>query len=96
MPRRRAVLAAALLFACLPTPPTVRAGQEDRSPPADSIFVNGQIWTGDPRKPRAQAIAVRGTRIVRLGSDRQIEALAGRGSVRVDLRGRFVFPGFID
>lgn len=95
MPSRRALLAATLLAVSLPGVPAELSGEE-RKPPADTVFVNGRVWTGDPAKPQAQAVAVRGTRIVRLGSDRQIEALAGRGTVRVDLRGRYVFPGFID
>jgi hypothetical protein len=64
--------------------------------PADRIFVNGDLWTGDPRRPRAQALAVAGTRLLAVGSDQEVRALAGPRTAVVDLAGRFVCPGFID
>ncbi len=63
---------------------------------ADRIFVNGRIWTGEPGKALAQALAVRGSTVLKLGSTSEIRALAGKGTDVIDLRGRFVAPGFID
>jgi predicted amidohydrolase YtcJ len=64
--------------------------------PADLILTGGVIWTGDDASPRAEALAIRGERIMAVGSDREIRALAGSSSRRIDLAGRFVTPGFID
>ena len=63
---------------------------------ADRIFVNGRIWTGEPGKPPAQALAVRGATLLEIGTSEAIRKLAGKGTGVVDLRGRFVSPGFID
>lgn len=64
--------------------------------PADRIFVNGRIWTGDARKPRAEAIALRGEWIAAVGSEADVRRVAGPKTEVVDLKGRFVAPGFND
>ena len=63
---------------------------------ADRIFVNGRIWTGDPSRPRVEALAVRGTSILAVGKTADIRGLAEKATDVVDLKGRFVCPGFID
>ncbi len=63
---------------------------------ADLILVNGRVWTADSARAWATALAVRGDRLVAVGSD--VEALRHRGGDTrvIDLRGQFVSPGFID
>ena len=39
---------------------------------ADRIFVNGRIWTGEPGKPPAQALAVRGATLLEIGTSEAI------------------------
>src|SRR5262249_51325992 len=63
---------------------------------ADRVFLHGRIWTADPARPRAQAIALAGDRILAVGSDAEVLRAAGPGAARVELRGRFVAPGFND
>lgn len=63
---------------------------------ADRIWVGGRIFTAERDRTWAKAIAVRGGRIVAVGTDAQAERWAGRRTRRVDLRGRVVVPGFID
>ena len=82
---------ALLLFA-----PAAGAGEQPPPARADLIYVNGRIWTGEASKPTAQALAVRGTRILALGTDLEIAHLSGPGTGITDLKGRWVFPGFID
>jgi predicted amidohydrolase YtcJ len=65
-------------------------------PPAELILVNGRIYTLDAQKPWAQALAIRGDRILAVGGDREIRALAGPRTRVVDLRGKFALPGFND
>lgn len=65
-------------------------------PPADLVLHGGNIITVDPADRIAQAVAVRGTKIVAVGSDAQVMALAGPATRKVDLRGRAVTPGLID
>jgi predicted amidohydrolase YtcJ len=62
----------------------------------DRIFVGGVLWTGDDAKPRAEAMAVSGDTLVAVGSDAEIRALAKPDTAVVDLKGRFVTPGFQD
>ncbi|HEY1434541.1 MAG TPA: amidohydrolase [Thermoanaerobaculia bacterium] len=64
--------------------------------PADLVLLSAKIWTGDPKNPEAEALAVRGDRIVAVGSDREIGALKGPKTVVLDGQGRRVVPGFID
>jgi len=58
-------------------------------------IVNGRVWTGNPDQPWAEAIAMRDDRILAVGSNDEIRALAG-GGPKVDARGGLVTPGFID
>lgn len=63
---------------------------------ADRIFVNGKIWTEDDSRPQVQALAVSGDKIIAVGSNQQIKALAASDSAIIDLQGRLVVPGFQD
>ncbi len=64
--------------------------------PASLLLMNGVIYTGDPAQPRAEAVAIRGERVVGVGSNQQIRAMAGPETRIVDLHGRFTMPGFND
>ena len=64
--------------------------------PADIILFNGKIITVNDTFQIAQAVAVRGDRIVAVGSNADITRLAGPSTQRIDLRGKSVVPGFID
>ena len=63
---------------------------------ADRIFVNGKVWTGDAAQPMAEAIAVRGTRIIAVGTTAAVKKRAEKLTEVVDLKGRLVVPGFND
>src|SRR3984893_5356966 len=69
---------------------------DSASPPADLVLVHSKIWTGDPGKPEAEALAARGGRIVAVGSDGEIAMWKGNRTAVVDAAGRRVVPGFID
>src|SRR4030095_8051439 len=62
----------------------------------DLIVTNGNLITLDTRRPRATAMAVRDGRIVAIGDDPMIVALAGPRTAGIDLDGKTVTPGFID
>lgn len=64
--------------------------------PADLVLKNGKIVTVDDSVPEAQALAVRESKIVAVGSDRQIEAYVGAETQVIDLDGKLAIPGFID
>lgn len=60
------------------------------------LFVNGDVRTMDPRRPRAAAVCVRGNTITAVGTSRDVLSWKERGDRVIDLRGRPVVPGFID
>ncbi len=63
---------------------------------ADLILHNGKIWTGNPRQAIARAVACREGRIVMVGEDAPVRALAGPRTRVIDLHGRLAVPGFND
>jgi predicted amidohydrolase YtcJ len=63
---------------------------------ADLILLNGKVFTSDPMKPFAQAIAIHGERILVVGSDAEIKKLGSAKTRLVDLQGRVVIPGIND
>jgi predicted amidohydrolase YtcJ len=65
-------------------------------PGADVLFAGGNVYTGNPRQPRAEAIAVKGDRIVFVGSNKEGKAFAGPGARVVELGGGTVVPGMAD
>jgi predicted amidohydrolase YtcJ len=67
-----------------------------QQPAPDIVLTNGKIITVDAQFSIAQAVAIRGDRIVAVGSNQEIARLAGTNTRRIDLRGRSVVPGLID
>ena len=63
---------------------------------ADTIYTNGKIVTVDKNFSLAQAIAIKGDRVLAVGTNQQIQKLAGTKTSTVDLKGKFVMPGMID
>ena len=64
--------------------------------PASLLFVGGNIYTGNERQPRAEAIAVKGDRIRFVGSARDAETYRNEQTRTVDLQGATVVPGLTD
>ena len=63
---------------------------------ADLIIVCANVLTLDEASNRAEAIAVRNGQILAVGSQSEIERLAGPATERIDARGQTVIPGLID
>jgi len=78
---------ALLAAACSATPP---------GPPADLLIVGGRVYTVEPERPWAEAVAVRGDRIVKVGTEKEVRALKGPSTREYDARGGVVLPGFND
>src|SRR3954464_203792 len=64
--------------------------------PAETVFVNGNIYTMNERQPRAEAIAVKGDRIVFVGSNAEAKKYQTASARTVDLTGKTVTPGLTD
>ena len=63
---------------------------------ADLLLYNGRIYTMDPAQPRAQALAIKGNRILAVGDDKELRPLLSPGAQAVDLAGKAAIPGLID
>jgi predicted amidohydrolase YtcJ len=63
---------------------------------ADFVLLNGSVWTVNSDQPWAEAVAVDGDRIFKVGSTDEIQKLVGRETEVVDLDGAMVLPGFTD
>jgi predicted amidohydrolase YtcJ len=64
--------------------------------PADTVILNGKIFTANASQPWVQAVAIRGDRIVATGDTAAISRLAGSSTRKIDVGGRTVVPGFND
>lgn len=61
------------------------------------LLLNAKVYTMDPSAPQAEAVAIRGSRILGVGKEEDLRNLAeGQGWRVVDLGGKTVLPGFID
>ena len=63
---------------------------------ADIIFVNGVVYTAGAQDEVCQAVAIKGDRIVSVGSNEQVTAYIGKDTRKIDLQGKMVIPGMID
>ncbi len=84
----RAILLVLALFATAAGPASAQA--------PDTVLVNGKIVTVDDRFTIAQALAIKGERILKVGTTAEVEALSGPQTRVIDLAGRTVIPGLID
>jgi len=66
------------------------------SPAVDTVYTNANIYTLDAARPRAEALAVTGGRIVAVGSAAEVMRCRGPATRVVDLAGKTLLPGLID
>jgi predicted amidohydrolase YtcJ len=78
-----------LLCACLQTL-AFAAGPDER------VLYNAKIFTGDSEHPYAEAVAIRGDKIVAVGTRAEASQAVGRDAEAIDLKGNFLTPGLID
>ncbi|UYM03513.1 amidohydrolase [Solicola gregarius] len=101
--RRRLLATAAGATAAALVPGVANASRTSDEAHADLVLHAGKVWPGvsagmvhGPAMPWAEAVAVRGQRIVAVGRDDEVLTWAGPRTRVVDLAGRFVMPGFRD
>ena len=64
---------------------------------ADLVIINAKVFTVDDNNPAAEALAVKGEKIIAVGTSREILAMVEKGITTViDASGRLVLPGFND
>jgi predicted amidohydrolase YtcJ len=72
------------------------ASGQKREPEADVVFKNGNIYTANDDKPKAEAVAAKYGRIVFVGSNAEAKKYEGKGVKVIDLKGATVVPGLVD
>lgn len=63
---------------------------------ADLVLTNAQVWTGEAREPHDGFVAISGNRILAVGPAGGASRYLSRSTRTVDLKRRFVMPGFND
>ena len=94
--RCHGVLAFALITACALPAGRALAQAATSRPGADMILTGGRVFTADSAHPWATAIAIRGDRILAVGSDAEIDRLRSTRTRHIALDGKVVVPGFND
>jgi predicted amidohydrolase YtcJ len=75
----------------------ITACSNSKKEKADLVIINGKVLTIDKDYPMAQAIAIKGEKIIAVGTTREISGMIDKNSTRVlDVGGRLVIPGFND
>ncbi len=64
--------------------------------PPDLILTNGHIVTVNPDQPEAEAVAIRGARIIAVGDSEIIDKMRGEQTEVIDLAGKTMVPGLVD
>ena len=68
----------------------------DKTDSSTTLYFNAHVFTAERSAPYAEAVAIRGDRIVAVGSQSAVEKAAGKQAHKVDLHGKFLMPGMID
>jgi predicted amidohydrolase YtcJ len=63
---------------------------------ADLVLLNGTVWTVNPAQPWAEAVAIKGDKILDAGSSQEISRMIRDSTQIIELKGDLVLPGFID
>ena len=79
---------------CLIGPATSNAAPVAKT--ADSVYVNGNIYTVEDQQPKARAMAIIGQKLVYVGNDKGAKKFVGPQTKVVDLKGKTVLPGLIE
>ena len=91
-----APLTALLLSAVASVPQGAPLQQGDPRELADLVLAGGRVVTVDPAGTEGQSIAMRGDRVLAVGSEAEIRRLIGEQTRVIDLEGRLAIPGFIE
>jgi len=87
---RKSLFSIALIFCSLFS--TVAAQVQK----ADLILQNGKIWTGVEGNPYVSSVAIKGNKIIAVGTEKSLKKFIGKETRQIDLQGKFALPGMND
>jgi predicted amidohydrolase YtcJ len=96
MTSRRTHFVVLLFWVFISAAPAFAQNSKSASNSADIIVIHGRIYTLDSKQPWAQALAIRGDKIMAVGNDAVIAKLRGPNTKVIDAAGQLVLPGFVD
>lgn len=70
--------------------------QIDSKETADTIYINGEIYTVNEKQPWAESMAIKEGRLLKVGDNKETEAFQNDETIIIDLQNRFVMPGIVD
>ncbi|MGD6891898.1 amidohydrolase [Bacillus mobilis] len=70
--------------------------KKDTSKLADTIFINGNVYTVEPQQPWAEAVAIKNGKIVYVGNSKGAKKYKNKNTKVIDLKGKMLLPGFVD
>jgi adenine deaminase len=76
--------------------PAAESSRAAASDSADTIYINGKIYTVNEAQPWAEAVAISDGMFLVVGSNADVEPVTGEGTVVVDLDGQMAMPGLIN
>jgi predicted amidohydrolase YtcJ len=74
----------------------VHAFASSEQTPAAVVLYGGHVFTAEFAHPYAEAVAIRGERIIAVGARGPVERIAGPSARKIDMQGKFLMPGMID
>jgi len=90
--RRYLVLLLVTTFFLVPTDSSLWAQVSS----GERIFFHAKVFTGDAQNPYAEAVTIRGDKIISVGNFPEVVKSVSENAERIDLEGKSLFPGFID
>ena len=94
--RLSAIIVTVIVGATLIAGLMVGAQRDDADGPIDVIIHNGRVYTGEASREPAEAVAIRGNQILRVGSNREMKRLRRPQTIMIDAERGSVVPGFND
>ena len=80
------------LIACF----SISCNNDSTKNKADIVVKNAKVWTGNPNQPEAEALAIKGDRLVFVGNTEGVQNFIGNKTQVIDAKGQMLTPGFID
>jgi predicted amidohydrolase YtcJ len=93
---RRRISCGWITLMCASAPLAISTLAAADEPEQTQILYDAQVFTAEYDHPYAEAVAIRGDRILAVGSLETVEQAAGPAARRIDLGGKFLMPGMID
>ncbi|PFM30099.1 amidohydrolase [Bacillus cereus] len=70
--------------------------KKDTSKLADTIFINGNVYTVEAKQPWAEAVAIKNGEIIYVGNTKDAKKYKNKNTKIIDLKGKMLLPGFVD